>query len=128
VAPGIFSANASGSGVAAGFAVRLNPDGSQSRAFLADPATGSPNAVDLASPGSVYLELYGTGFRGFTSEVRVTVDGRPVPVLAAVGHSQFPGLDQINIGPLPAAGGGREVVIRFAVDGRDANPATLLLK
>lgn len=128
VAPAIFTANARGTGVAAGFAVRLQPDGSQARALLADPTTGGPTPVDLASPGSVYLELFGTGFRGFTSEVTATVDGRTVPVIAALGHSQFPGLDQINIGPLPPAAGGREVTIRFVVDGRVSNAATFLLK
>jgi uncharacterized protein (TIGR03437 family) len=128
VAPALFTANARGTGIVAGFAVRVGPDGAQTRTLLAGGANGAPSAVDLTAPGSVYLELFGTGFRGFTSGVTVSVDGQSVPVIAAVGHSQFPGLDQINIGPLPRIAGGREVAIRFVVDGREANSATFLVK
>jgi uncharacterized protein (TIGR03437 family) len=128
VAPALFTANARGTGIVAGFAVRVGPDGAQTRTLLAGGANGAPSAVDLTAPGSVYLELFGTGFRGCTSGVTVSVDGQSVPVIAAVGHSQFPGLDQINIGPLPRIAGGREVAIRFAVDGREANSATFLVK
>ena len=71
---------------------------------------------------SLFLLLFGTGFRGFQNGVTATVGGQNVPVLGAVPQGEFVGLDQINIGPLPVIlGGGGEVDIVLTADGKTAN-------
>jgi uncharacterized protein (TIGR03437 family) len=50
------------------------------------------------------------------------VGGLPVPVLYAGPQSDLPGLDQINLGPLPPALKGRgEVPVMVLIDGVEAN-------
>jgi len=53
----------------------------------------------------VFLTLYGTGIRNRASisDVLVTIDSATVPVTYAGTQPEFPGLDQLNIGPLPQA-------------------------
>lgn len=128
VAPALFSAGATGRGTVAGYALQIAGDGSRTGFLLYDPATLAPVALDLAG-GAVYLEMYGTGIRGYRSAVTAQVGGIPVPVLAAVAHGQFPGLDQVNIGPLPAALSGRgSVTVQLTADGIAANPVTVTVR
>ena len=81
--------------------------------------------IDLsAETDQTYLSLYGTGFRGFSSAsaVTATVGGVNVPVVGTAAHSQFAGLDQVNIGPLPrtlAGKGDSSIVLK--VDGKTSN-------
>lgn len=122
VAPGIFTAAASGSGVAAAVFLRVSPDGSRNDGLVFD-ANVAPVPLDLGPEGTeVYVFLFGTGLRNFTGEVTVTVDGIPVPFAGPVAQGQFDGLDQINLGPLPRELAGRgEVGIAITVDGKEAN-------
>ena len=70
--------------------------------------------------------LFGTGIRGFTSQVSATVGGENVAVLGAVPQGEFVGLDQVNIGPLPRTLIGRgEVPIDLTADGQAANTVTV---
>ena len=72
----------------------------------------------------VFLLLFGSGFRGFQNTV--TAGGQSVPVLGAVPQDEFVGLDQINIGPLPAIlGGSGESGIVLTADGKTANTITV---
>jgi uncharacterized protein (TIGR03437 family) len=69
------------------------------------------------------LSLFGTGIRGRSGleSVRVTIGGRSATVLAAEQHSQFAGLDQVNV-ELPAdVANGQTLQIVLAVEGRLAN-------
>jgi uncharacterized protein (TIGR03437 family) len=73
-----------------------------------------PKPVAFGSANElVFLTLYGTGIRGrsLLTDVRATVGGVPVPVTYAGTQGFYPGLDQVNIGPLP-----RELAGRGAVD------------
>ena len=73
--------------------------------------------------------LFGGGFRGFAESVTATVNGVAVPVLGAVPQGEFVGLDQINIGPLPASlAGSGEVEIVLIADGKVANTVTVAIK
>ena len=130
VAPALYSANSRGTGVAAGGLLRIAPNGSRTYALLFDPSSGQPVPLDVgAGHGEVYLELFGTGFRGYASGVTATVSGTPVPVLAVAAHGEYAGLDQINLGTIPSALAGRGAAeIRLRADGRDANAVTVLLK
>jgi uncharacterized protein (TIGR03437 family) len=133
VSPGLYTANASGSGVPAGFWIRAGASGAQSYDYLFDPAklVGSRDAVPVDLGGAsdqVFLSLYGTGFRG-ASSASATVGGLTVPVsgFAAVGIYQ--GEDVINIGPLPralAARGPVDILISF--DGQVANTVTVSIR
>ena len=119
VAPSLFTANATGEGVAAALFLRVAADRTRTEDFIFDPNTRTAVPIDLSPEGDqVFLLLFGTGIRGFTSEVTATVGGIEVPVLGAVAHGEFEGLDQVNIGPVPrsliAAG---EVEIVLIVDG-----------
>jgi uncharacterized protein (TIGR03437 family) len=126
VAPGLFSANSSGQGVAAGFWIRVSAGGAQSQGYLFDLATSKSVPLDLGPPtDQVYLSLYGTGFRG-GANATATVGGVSVPVYGFIGVAGYQGLDVINIGPMPRTLiGSGEVNVAFSVDGKAANPTSI---
>jgi uncharacterized protein (TIGR03437 family) len=133
VAPALFTANASGSGVAAAVATRVKADGSQSSEVvfqcLAGPGTCLAKPIDLGAAGDrVYLLLFGTGIRGRSGlpAVRLTLDGANVPVDYAGAQSEFAGLDQVNAGPVPRSFAGHgETAVELTVDGKPANIVTI---
>ena len=128
VAPSLFSANASGQGVAAAVVFRLRADGSQSvepvaewnaalNRFVAAPIDVS------AEQEQVYLVLFGTGFRYNTglSAVTASVGGTAAPLNFAGAQGSLAGLDQANV-RLPRVLAGRGVVnVELRVDGQTAN-------
>jgi uncharacterized protein (TIGR03437 family) len=130
VGPGLFSANAQGTGVAAGTCLRVSADGSRTEDWMFDPPSRKAVPIDLGPSGDqIYLSLFGTGIRGFRSAVGATVGGRDVPVIGAAAQPQFAGVDQVNIGPLPRNLAGRgEVDIVISVDGKRANVVTVAVK
>ena len=136
VAPALFSADASGSGVAAALFLRVAADGTRTQDLIFDPNTLAAVPIDLGSEqDQVFLALFGTGIRGFTSEVTARVGGVEALVLGAVPLKQFEGVDQVNIGPLNLEGaaglgnaGGRTLAIILSVDGRQTNPVVFLVK
>ena len=108
-------------------ALRINPDQTRTQELIFDLATlaGVPVSVDAAA-GKVFLLLFGSGFRGFQNGVTATVGGESVPVLGAAPQGEFAGLDQINIGPLPASlAGGGEVEVVLTADGKTANTVSV---
>lgn len=132
VAPGIFTANADGKGAAAGSYVRgAGPPLTTGPVFRCDTAPGScrPEPIDWgAATDSVFLQFFATGIRqrSSLSTVTATVGGEAVPVQFAGAQPQFPGLDQINLGPLPRSLAGRgTVTVVVKVDGKDANPVSI---
>jgi uncharacterized protein (TIGR03437 family) len=135
IAPGIFSADMTGKGLAAAVVVRVRPDGSQSSNVAADcsstPGQCVAIPIDLGSTDErVYLSLYGTGIRGRSSlsATTVSIASAPVDVLYAGSQIQYPGLDQINV-PLPATlAGSGEVDVSVTVDGRTANTVRIAIR
>jgi uncharacterized protein (TIGR03437 family) len=133
VTPALFSANADGRGVAAAVVLTVSANGSQSSYTAAqyDVASGRsvPVAIDLGPSGTqVYLLLFGTGIRGFASlsQVSASVGGQAVPVVGAAAQSQYPGMDQVNLGPLPRSLAGRgDAEIALIVSGKPANVLTI---
>jgi uncharacterized protein (TIGR03437 family) len=101
-APGIFTANSSGTGTAAALAYRVRNGLGNYEPVSRIESNGSisPVPIDL-SPQSdqVYLLLYGTGIRGHgdLTQVRLQAGGRILPVQAAEAQASFAGLDQVNV-------------------------------
>jgi uncharacterized protein (TIGR03437 family) len=131
VAPAFFSANGDGAGVAAALSVTVKPDGRQiiREIFDVNAPAGRrrPVPTSLGEPGDqVYLSLFGTGLRHAPGEGSARVGGLAVPVAGPVAQPQYPGLDQVNLGPLPRALAGRgEVPIEFTLRGKAANLVTV---
>jgi uncharacterized protein (TIGR03437 family) len=128
VAPGIFSANSDGKGVAAAQALRVKADGTRTSVAVVQCGTSTGSCValpiDLGSSGDqVFLSLYGTGLRNRTAlgNVGCTIGGVSVPVLYAGAQMSFDGLDQVDV-QIPASLRGRgEVDVVLSVDGQRAN-------
>ncbi|HTB79749.1 MAG TPA: NBR1-Ig-like domain-containing protein [Opitutaceae bacterium] len=93
-APGLFSADTSGGGLAVG---EMFKTGAQSLELL----TATGNYFD-ASTGGAYLILYGTGIRNQPS-VTATIGGLSVPVVFAGPQGSYVGEDQVLLGPLPTS-------------------------
>ena len=101
VSPGLYSANSTGSGVAAGLFIRVAGGGAQTTDLLFDPTNRNPVAIDLGpASDQVYCSLYGTGFRG-AGTVTATAGGLSVPALGFAAVTQYQGLDVVNIGRYP---------------------------
>jgi len=114
VAPGLYTANANGEGVAAAIVVTTHADGSQSSADVSTcgSTAGScvPAPISLgSSTDTVAVELFGTGLRHLSSAAAVsaTINNQALPVLFAGAQPTFLGLDQINVQlPQSLAGSG----------------------
>ncbi|MBI2689494.1 MAG: VCBS repeat-containing protein [Acidobacteria bacterium] len=113
VAPGIFTADGSGSGVPAALAALYRTDGST--------LPQSPAAMGVGQEGDMLiLSLFGTGLRGART-VTATIDGRSAEILYAGAQPEVPGLDQVNLRvPRELAGRG-EVNLVLLADGIAAN-------
>ncbi|MGE0133004.1 MAG: DUF4394 domain-containing protein [Blastocatellales bacterium] len=129
--PGLFTANASGTGTAAGlttsdgvsFQPLINPGGAERPV---DPGT-------RAKP--TYLVLFGTGIRsaradnpndanGVAEAVTATIQGVPATVAFAGKHPDFEGVDQVNVVLPPELSGFGRVRLRLVVNGQPSNFVT----
>lgn len=134
-APGIFTADSSGHGLAAAQVLTVREDGAQLYRPVAefDPATNSFTAqpIDLRRlDEKVYLVLFGTGIRERSelSRVRVSIAGISLPVLYAGPQPQYAGVDQVNL-LLPRSLAGRgEVDLEIVVDDRRSNTVRIDLR
>ncbi len=128
VSPGVFAANASGTGIAAAAAVRIEEDGAQTPLQVlqgAGPITGFP--IDIGSgERPVVLLLFGTGFRDF-STIQVTIGGVEAEVVGVSAQGEFAGLDQINVVVPSELAGRGEVEVQVVIDGKFANVVTIVI-
>ncbi len=135
VAPGLFSANSSGAGVANAFALRIKADGSQTYEHVAqfDPTQNRmvPVPLDLGPANDqVFLVLFGAGLRqrSSLSAVSCAIGGVNSEVLYAGPAQAFAGLDQVNV-RLPRSLAGRgEVDVSLSVDGKAANTVRVSIR
>jgi uncharacterized protein (TIGR03437 family) len=100
IAPSVFTFNANGRGVPAGFAVSVR-NNVQTNVPIArhDGTQFVPTPIDLGDASTqVVLVLYGSGWRkrAALSDVRVTLAGVDAPVAYAGEAPGFVGLDQLN--------------------------------
>ncbi len=125
VAPGLFTANGAGVGVAAAIAIRR---------IIGTPDDQVPVyqsiGVELGPDAMVFLELFGTGIRGRSSlaHVTATIGGENVDVLFAGPQGQFPGLDQVNLSLPQGLHARGETDVVLTVDGHEANKVRVNLK
>jgi uncharacterized protein (TIGR03437 family) len=128
VAPGFFSANGNGKGVAAATLLTVDAEGNQSSQLIFSCASGGNcatiplNVSDSSS--TYYLTLYGTGFHA-ASQVSVTIGGTPTQVLYAGSQTEFPGLDQINVKLPSGLPEGIDLDISSIADGLQSNQVTI---
>lgn len=136
LAPGLFSADATGQGIAAAVALRVKADNTQSFEpivrFDAAQQRFIPVPIDLgAETDQVFLVLFGSGLRNRSSLASVVtrVGGEFVPATFAGPLSSAVGVEQINLGPLPRKLAGRSLVdVVMIVDGKPANIVQVVLK
>ena len=132
-APGLFSANNDGAGVAAGQAIRHSANGES----VTEPLSrfDSRSARYVPSPVSVggasdllYLSLYGTGIRGYSSNLSVQVAGQNVGIVKLTPDPQLTGRDAIQVGPIPKTLAGHgEVPIVVQADNNTSNTVTIVM-
>ena len=131
VAPGLFSADTSGTGLAAAVVLRLRGNGSlvyepvvvldSSNRYVAVP-------IDLGPlSDQVFLILFGTGMKlGTAGTLRASIGGTDGQIFYN-GPSGYIGLDQCNV-LLPRILGGRgEVNVTFSADGETSNAVKVVM-
>jgi uncharacterized protein (TIGR03437 family) len=132
VAPAVFSLDATGSGLAAATAIRVNAGNPQLQfpVPLFDcsslPCKALPIDVGIDTP--VFLTLYGTGIRNHgnsSDDVLVTINGVSVPVFYAGPQNQYAGLDQINVPLLLSLRGSGLANVVIKVNQHQANTVTV---
>jgi uncharacterized protein (TIGR03437 family) len=136
VAPGIFTAEASGRGVAAALLTRIRKDGSQETqlVFRYDEAQRRivPEPIEMQRPEdtSMILLLFGTGIRGNSGlhNVSAQIASRIVEALYAGPQGEFNGLDQVNVRFSSEESFDGEQTVQLIADGRAANPVTLTFR
>ena len=135
VAPGLFSANGTGRGVAAAYVLRVKANGERVNEPVAvfDAAQQQLIAtpIDLGpSTDTVFLILYGTGlrFRSSLQGVAVSIGGQNATVTYAGGDTGYDGLDQINTIIPRSLIGRNEIDVVLTVDGHTANNVRINVK
>lgn len=128
VAPSLFTANATGRGVAAGVFLRLKANNQQSYEpigrYDAAQSRFIPLPINLgAETEQVYLVLYGTGLRAYSAlnQINAKLGEAPLEVIAAGAQGSFAGLDQLNLRiprNLPICG---TLDVTVTVEGKAAN-------
>jgi uncharacterized protein (TIGR03437 family) len=135
VAPGLFSANADGQGVAAAVLLRIKPNLIQIFEPVAqfNASTGKFVAapIDLGPPTDhVFLILFGTGLRKRTALTNVfaAIGGTAVETTFVGAQGSLVGVDQVNLSIPRTLVGRGEVDVALIVDGVFANAVRINIK
>jgi len=135
IAPSLFTADSSGSGPPAAYAVAYPSSGAVAPAQVltvtscaGSPWVCSPTPIDLSNASlNVYLALFGTGIRGRSSlaGVVVTLGGTAANVTYAGAQGSYAGLDQVNVLLGRSLMGQGPLSLQLTVDGVPANPVLI---
>lgn len=135
VSPGVFTADASGSGVPAAQALRVRADGSQvaETVLRLDTTTNKFVAVPLdlgPATDQVFLILYGTGWRFRTNATApsATIGGVAAEIGFLGAQPSLVGVDQANLRIPRALIGRGEVEVLLNIDGKAANAVRINVK
>jgi uncharacterized protein (TIGR03437 family) len=130
VAPGVYSANANGAGVAAAEAALVSASGVSTplsvfscQAGVALSCLSTPLSIGT-STDTLNLYLYGTGIRG-AGTVQAYIAGQPVPLQYAGAEGVYQGLDQVNLTVPRSLAGIGEVSVYLVADGKVSNVTTV---
>ena len=133
VAPSLFSANATGQGVAAALILRVKPNGAQSyeavAAYDATTARFIPRPLEFGQD-DLFLVLFGSGlrYRNQLSNVQAYLQGIAEPALYAGSQGDLVGLDQVNV-RLPKSLIGRgEISVVLSAEGNNSNEVKIAFK
>lgn len=130
VAPGIYQA--SPSNVPAAFYDRYSATGAVIELNRPVVSAGPPLQAALIPRNAgerIFLLLYGTGIRARSDNaITATIGGVSVPVQFAGDQRQFPGLDQVNLGPLPPNVPSGLQEVRLSFNGLSTNVVTIRLQ
>jgi uncharacterized protein (TIGR03437 family) len=132
VAPGLFTANGDGKGAAAAIVLTVAASGAQTWQYAAacGAAAGScvTAPIDLgAATDQVFVELFGTGIRGYKTGITATIGGKTAIAAFAV-QPQYPGMDQVNLALDRGLTGSGQVDVVVTVDGVAANTVKISVK
>jgi len=136
LAPGLFSMNGNGQGVAAAIAVWSAPDGSWFwENVFAEPCipgscVATPPDRRVETEHRMYLQVYGAGIRGRSSldAVAAKTDSIYVPIDYAGPVVGYYRLDQVNLRVPRRLAGRGEVDIVLYIDGKKSNAVTVHIK
>ena len=132
-APGLYSMNLDGAGVAAAYGFRITSSNQQvNEQLYSCDATAArsclPTPLSLGAAGdTLYVALFGTGIRG-AATVQCYVAGQSVPVLYAAAQGSDAGLDQVNISIPRSLAGQGDVRLYLVADGAASNAVVLNLQ
>ena len=131
VSPGLFSADSSGTGLAAAVAVRVDLEdwtvATEDVAFFnGERGRFEPILINPGTRGNaIFLDLLGTGIRN-AKAVEAVIGDVPVPAHLREAPGPTPGLDVVTLGPLPVSLARRETLdVRLVADGIHANPVQI---
>ena len=129
--PGLFAANADGSGVAAATLLRVKPNGTQiyEPVVRLNETTRKLEALPLdlsIADDQYFLVLYGTGFKGATAApaTTATIGGQNAEVLYA-GPQGLAGLDQANLRLARSFIGRGNLNVVLRADNQNTNTVTI---
>jgi uncharacterized protein (TIGR03437 family) len=130
VSPGIFTIKGNGSGVPFAAITVVFDDGSTQNLPAYNCAVGGCAAVPVGIPEAtkeMYIVLYGTGFRNLRN-VSASVGPIAAEVVYVGPHSQFTGVDQINLRLGNVEGLTRRQSLILRADGTESNATELLFQ
>ncbi len=127
ISPGLFAANATGSGPASAYLL-LYPSGaaspSSTQFVFACPAGGSCTATPVtlgAQTDAAYLILFGTGVRHSSGPVVVQIGDLTIPAASSGAQGVYAGLDQVNVLLPNSLAGSGLLNVNLVVDGVSSN-------
>ena len=133
VAPTLFSADGTGTGVAAAIGIRkvisTHLQGPV-QVFACDPANAllcRAVPIDVGIDAPVTLKFFGTGIR-HGSAVTATIGGQSVPVTFFGPQPDIPGVDQVNLPLILSLRGAGLVDVVVTVDGLPSNPVQVAIQ
>lgn len=130
IAPGLFTANSDGTGAAAAAVIYVTGSNQKydtaATCLPGQLCTAKP--IDLRSADNVFLELYGSGMRFNSSQIKAEIAGIEAEVTYSGAHCCFIGVDQVNV-KIPKILIARGLVdLKLTVDGLSTNSIKIFLK